>query len=547
MHKIFKNHKPYSAPVLLLLILFAIIVLRNAWISDDAYITFRTIENFLHGYGLSYNVGERVQVYTHPLWMFIIAFLYYGVLSIFGDFTFGGLYYVTLFASFFFSMGAVVILSSKIARTTRSAILGLLILLFSKAFIDFTTSGLENPLSYFLLSLYLLTYFKEGDNPDKKLFQLSLIASLGTLNRLDTFLLFIPGILWIYFKSPGKRKNAGILMLGFIPLIIWEIFSLIYYGFPFPNTAYAKLYTSIPQALLLKQGLYYLINSLNWDIVTLLAIGFSVGMIFIKRDWKHLPLLTGIFMYLLYTIKIGGGFMSGRFLSMPLFFSVAILTQYRYRRIEPYIQILFILILAGFSSSRSPILSDETYGQDVPLANKLDNRGISDERAFYYPSTGFFTSSRGVNFPASKWINGFWSVNENKRSVIIANAAGITGYELGPNTYIIDVNAIVDPLLARLPVKSYCTWSVGRIGHFKRAIPIGYQQTIESDSNQISNPDLHKYYDKLTILTQGDIFSWERIAEIWNFNTGEYNYLLQEYLSQPETRSATFSENCPLP
>ena len=36
-------------------------------------------------------------------------------------------------------------------------------------------------------------------------------------------------------------------VLGFIPLIAWELFSLIYYGFLLPNTAYAKLNTGLPQ------------------------------------------------------------------------------------------------------------------------------------------------------------------------------------------------------------------------------------------------------------------------------------------------------------
>jgi hypothetical protein len=44
-----------------LLAAFAALVVRNAWLSDDAYITFRTVDNFIHGYGLTWNVAERVQ------------------------------------------------------------------------------------------------------------------------------------------------------------------------------------------------------------------------------------------------------------------------------------------------------------------------------------------------------------------------------------------------------------------------------------------------------------------------------------------------------
>jgi arabinofuranosyltransferase len=50
-----------------LLALFAVVLCRTAWVGDDAYITFRTVDNLVHGYGARWNVDERVQAYTHPL------------------------------------------------------------------------------------------------------------------------------------------------------------------------------------------------------------------------------------------------------------------------------------------------------------------------------------------------------------------------------------------------------------------------------------------------------------------------------------------------
>ena len=49
------------------------VVLSQAWVSDDAFITFRVIDNFVNGYGLRWNVDERVEVYTHPLWMLLLT------------------------------------------------------------------------------------------------------------------------------------------------------------------------------------------------------------------------------------------------------------------------------------------------------------------------------------------------------------------------------------------------------------------------------------------------------------------------------------------
>lgn len=48
-------------------------VLSRAWVCDDAYLTFRTVMNAVHGDGFVYNLGHRVQVYTHPLWMLGLA------------------------------------------------------------------------------------------------------------------------------------------------------------------------------------------------------------------------------------------------------------------------------------------------------------------------------------------------------------------------------------------------------------------------------------------------------------------------------------------
>ena len=51
----------------LALLWFAGCVLCAAWVADDAFITLRTVDNLLAGYGPRWNVVERVQTYTHPL------------------------------------------------------------------------------------------------------------------------------------------------------------------------------------------------------------------------------------------------------------------------------------------------------------------------------------------------------------------------------------------------------------------------------------------------------------------------------------------------
>ena len=69
------DHQPIitaSGRALLLLCLLYI-ALISGWISDDIKITFRQIWNLLHGDGITFNVGERVQAFSHPLWFLLLS------------------------------------------------------------------------------------------------------------------------------------------------------------------------------------------------------------------------------------------------------------------------------------------------------------------------------------------------------------------------------------------------------------------------------------------------------------------------------------------
>ena len=54
-------------------------------------------------------------------------------------------------------------------------------------------------------------------------------------------------MIYYFIKLPDKIANLKTLLLGLMPLILWELFSLFYYGFLFPNSAYAKAFTGFPR------------------------------------------------------------------------------------------------------------------------------------------------------------------------------------------------------------------------------------------------------------------------------------------------------------
>ena len=53
--------------------LFAFNVAQHSFLLDDAFISFRYARNLADGYGLVWNIGERVEGYTNFLWVCLMA------------------------------------------------------------------------------------------------------------------------------------------------------------------------------------------------------------------------------------------------------------------------------------------------------------------------------------------------------------------------------------------------------------------------------------------------------------------------------------------
>src|SRR5580700_1547962 len=120
-----------------LLALVLAVLVRTAWMSDDADITFRCVMNFIHGYGPTFNIDERVQAFTHPLWFILI--------SVF-TLLFGNVFAAAFALSIFFSLITWWLLTTRLATSFWPGMLAGTSLLLSKAFVDYSTSGLANSL-----------------------------------------------------------------------------------------------------------------------------------------------------------------------------------------------------------------------------------------------------------------------------------------------------------------------------------------------------------------------------------------------------------------
>lgn len=498
--------KTISAADLLLLglqIALAWTLVRYAWVGDDVFITLRTVDNFVRGEGLTWNPGIRVQVYTHPLWMFVLSGFYVFTREPF---------YTTIAASLLLTVLGTRLLTRWLCPSSGHALIALAILVSSRTFIDWSASGLENPLTFLLIVWFARAFYREHG-----LRQLVFIAALGCLNRLDTVLFFAPAIVWVIARSErGWKAIASDVVIGASPLVAWELFSLVYYGSFVPNTALAKLGHDYPQGAIVARGLEYLLDFAKRDPLSLLVmvVGLYLG---VREKGQSRLLAFGALLYAMYVIWIGGDFMAMRFYYLPFVLGLLLLVQVAQLSEREGIIATFALLLFGWTAER-PTLLPQVREPEGPAIGPW---GIADERAYYAPDTSLHATGLSRLGPEHKWRRDGERMDstpaeDRLRRVHLHKNLGFPGFYAPRDVVLFDYFALADPFLARLPARREVDW---RIGHFRRFIPTGYEDTMETGEPSFADQALTPLWSDVALVTEGDLFSLERWIAIWELHT----------------------------
>jgi arabinofuranosyltransferase len=154
------------------------------WVAEDAYIDFRVVHNILHGYGPVFNPGERVEVYTDPLWVALLT-VFSGVFSfisvqwwsvILGLVTSGGGFWLAGLAT-----------SSLASKNDDGEALpvGLVCLSVVGGVWMFVTSGLETGLIFGWLGLSWWLLVRALREANRGIYLAALVISLGFAIRPD--------------------------------------------------------------------------------------------------------------------------------------------------------------------------------------------------------------------------------------------------------------------------------------------------------------------------------------------------------------------------
>ena len=487
--------------------LFLVAFVRTAWVSEDAFITFRTIENLSNGHGAVWNVGERVQAYTHPMWMGLLFLVNLAI---------GDLYYVAIALSLILTAATLLFLYFRVADQHWSALVVLFSLLLSKAFIDYSSSGLENPLLYLLLALSAWCYFRHLQLQERPL-AFFFLCSLVFLTRPDAIVLLLPALAHVAllkFRAEGVSaltNLARLLAAGFAPVAIWLAFSMFYYGSPVPNTALAKVGTDLPFADRASQALAYIFWSWEHDRWTLLliAVAIIVGMAGRKRAMNAM-LSSGLTLWFVYLFYVGADYMAGRFFSFPMILAAFVVIYELKHSERTWAFLLMLLVALGLGSLAHSVASPVPFQvRQVSLST-----GIADERSVYHEHLGLLPTWQTGSWKTHPWLQlGFRFKGHD--GPFVRCAVGMTPFASGGNPHWVDPLALTEPFLARLPSRSNV-----RVGHYERVFPAGYLESVAAGQNLIVDPILAALYEDVQLVTRGSLLTRGRMSAIWRLNFG---------------------------
>lgn len=212
-----------------LAISLAVIIARLAYaplITDDAYITFRYVNNIIQGVSFVYNSGERVLGTTTPLYTFALA----GLVAVTPLDVIGASLLLNMIADLL-----TMFLLCSLGRGARKPWIGIaaaLLFAIHPASVWVAVSGMETPVYILLLVLTFYAYAQE------RFMLTSLLCGLVFLTRPDG--LIAAATLLFHYLLRKRRlpiREATRFLLVIAP---WLIFSTLYFGSPLPSSLMAK-------------------------------------------------------------------------------------------------------------------------------------------------------------------------------------------------------------------------------------------------------------------------------------------------------------------
>ena len=454
---------------------------RRRWMQEDGFIDVRIVQQLLAGHGPVFNAGERVEAYTSPLWIAILAVLrivtlgsvsieWLAVVSGIGLAVIGTVGLVAGAVSLWTPPG-------QESRRARWLPFGALVLIALPPLWDFSSSGLENGLAlgWFGTSFALVA---RSQHPDRlpRARTLVLLLGLGPLIRPEMVLYSAGLIATLVIVGIRPRRRVGtdaspwwtfVVAGGAIPLG-YQIFRMGFFAAAVPNTALAKNAANEQWG----QGWRYLTNFTGPYVLVIPLLVVLAAAVGSNLRWTSSRLVVAFGVVVpallngLYVVAIGGDYMHARFLLLPLaalmapLAAVPIPDGLELRRFVPRLGAVVALAIWAVATIGwwRPPLSDHGVDDEHHLftASSGHSHPIhpGDQPPFFVDIAARFKAHVGqdvfLDQPEPPAPLGTYQRPRGSGLAVQFGALGIVGDELGPRVFLFDYLGLADPIASRM-------------------------------------------------------------------------------------------------
>lgn len=467
------------------------------WISDDGLIVLRTVRNLEEGNGPVFNAGERVEANTSTLWQYLILLVRW--------LTNAPLESIAVNLGLLLAVAAMVLGAWATARAFyRSgqfsaplvAPAGALVYLALPPARDFFTSGLEWGLSiFYLAALWALLQHWAQSRTNTSAYWLALWAGLAWLVRPE-FALY-GGLAGLLLLAAHRNWKAWLGILGAaLPIPAgYQFFRMGYYGLLTPHTAVAKSASSSAWG----SGLNYLQDFIGPYALYLPVLVLAGAALWtfraqlrpaaLRSSTTVTYLMVGAAaVHVLYVLRVGGDFMHGRMLLLPLFAALLPVFVMPLKELVSALAAVFCAVWAVVIVLRGHPMDWEAYEQPLSIVDERDFWTYATNREAGYPPRSAkdylgMKFMRGYEEAGEKLVDGdalatIYVEDEEKDllnwltvprepgmdqppTVYLVNL-GMTSMNAPLNVRVLDTIGLATPLAARMPREEG-----GRVGHDK--------------------------------------------------------------------------------